>query len=123
TWHTSDTAPPGGVHPNRGSGAGGGAAGQQKVGPGRGRPARRLRPFGPPRPRRGRGPGTPAHGPHAASSLVMPPPPDLTVWSEHLRSTLERYDESLLRRVATRLCKPRNQWPADELIERCLATV
>jgi hypothetical protein len=44
-------------------------------------------------------------------------------WSHRLRSTLERYDEPLLRRVANRLCKPRNQWPAEELIERCLATV
>jgi hypothetical protein len=44
-------------------------------------------------------------------------------WSHRLRSTLERYDEPLLRQVANRLCKPRNQWPAEELIERCLATV
>ena len=37
--------------------------------------------------------------------------------SDWLRETLERYDESLLRQVATRLCKPRNQWPAEELID------
>ena len=27
-----------------------------------------------------------------------------------------------MRAVATKLCKPRNQWPAGELIDRCLAT-
>ncbi len=43
-------------------------------------------------------------------------------WSARLRQTLESYDEALLRRVAARLFKPRNQWPADELIERGLAT-
>jgi hypothetical protein len=48
---------------------------------------------------------------------------DPSAWSDHLRHTLERYDEPLLRQVANRLCKPRNQWPADELIDRCLATV
>jgi hypothetical protein len=40
-----------------------------------------------------------------------------------LRQTLQRYDESLLRRVAGRLLKPRNQWPVDELIERMEAAV
>src|SRR5439155_23801478 len=43
-------------------------------------------------------------------------------WSDILRQTLARYDEPLLRRVAARLIKPRNQWPADELITRCAAT-
>jgi hypothetical protein len=43
-------------------------------------------------------------------------------WSDLLRGTLERYDEPLLRQVANKLCKPRNQWPAEELVERCLAT-
>jgi XPB/Ssl2-like helicase family protein len=43
--------------------------------------------------------------------------------SELLRQTLERYDESLLRRVAGRLLKPRNQWPIVELIERMQAAV
>src|SRR5438270_10606363 len=43
-------------------------------------------------------------------------------WSEILRQTLARYDEPLLRRVAARLIKPRNQWPADELVTRCAAT-
>lgn len=44
-------------------------------------------------------------------------------WSDLVRQTLERYDEHLLRQVASRLCKPRNQWPTEELIERCLQTV
>ncbi|HYV35292.1 MAG TPA: helicase-associated domain-containing protein, partial [Gemmataceae bacterium] len=47
---------------------------------------------------------------------------DPATWSEHLRHTLEQYDEPLLRLVANKLCKPRNQWPTEELIERCLAT-
>src|SRR5262249_41737684 len=33
----------------------------------------------------------------------------------------QRYNEPLLRRVAARLLKPRNEWPTEELIERCLA--
>jgi hypothetical protein len=48
---------------------------------------------------------------------------DITFWTDHLRQTLERYDEPLLRRVAAKLLKPRNQWPAEELIERSVATV
>lgn len=43
-------------------------------------------------------------------------------WSSRLRATLQAYDEDLLRRVAAKLFKPRNQWPAEELIERSLAT-
>jgi hypothetical protein len=43
--------------------------------------------------------------------------------SELLGQLLQRYDESLLRRVAGRLLKPRNQWPIEELIERMLAAV
>jgi hypothetical protein len=38
-----------------------------------------------------------------------------------LERTLGLYDESLLRQVAAKLIKPRNQWPAAELIERCRA--
>ena len=41
-------------------------------------------------------------------------------WSERLRRTLACYDEGLLRAVAARLVKPRNQWPAEELIERAV---
>ncbi|MFO0965194.1 MAG: hypothetical protein U0793_06365 [Gemmataceae bacterium] len=40
-----------------------------------------------------------------------------------LVAALQSYDGRLLRRVAQRLCKPRNQWPAAELIERCLGTL
>src|SRR5216683_585827 len=39
-----------------------------------------------------------------------------------LERSLRVYDEPLLRQVAAKLIKPRNQWPADELIERCCAT-
>jgi len=48
---------------------------------------------------------------------------DATAWSELLRRTLGRYRESLLRAVASRLLRPRNFWPAEELIERSLASV
>jgi hypothetical protein len=48
---------------------------------------------------------------------------DPAFWSEHLRRTLQRYDEPLLRLVAGKLLRPRGQWPVDELIERCVATV
>jgi hypothetical protein len=44
-------------------------------------------------------------------------------WTDQLRQTLHCYDEGLLRQVADRLCKPRNHWPVDELIDRCLAAV
>jgi hypothetical protein len=44
-------------------------------------------------------------------------------WREHLTRTLRGYDEKLLRQVSLKLCKPRNQWPIDELIERDLATL
>src|SRR5436309_3473096 len=51
------------------------------------------------------------------------PPPampatDPVYWSEHLRRNLQLYDEPLLRQVAGRLIKPRNQWPAADLIKR-----
>jgi hypothetical protein len=52
--------------------------------------------------------------------MALSPSPS---WSDLVRQTLERYDDSLLRQVASKLCKPRNQWPSDELIERCLQTV
>ena len=54
----------------------------------------------------------------------MPPPepnPDNPLWPGRVRQALSRYDEALLRAVAQRLLKPRNQWPAEELIERALA--
>src|SRR6476646_2341997 len=42
---------------------------------------------------------------------------------ELLERALRRYDEALLRPVAGRLLRPRNQWPLDDLIARCLATL
>jgi hypothetical protein len=42
---------------------------------------------------------------------------------EVVRTTLGRYDESLLRAVAARLFKPRSQWPADELAARAADTL
>jgi hypothetical protein len=47
--------------------------------------------------------------------------PDIADWSERMRQTLQRYDELLLRPVASRLAKPRGHWPAEELIDRCLS--
>src|SRR5262245_46023818 len=43
-------------------------------------------------------------------------------WLDLMRRTLARYDEALLRQVAARLVKPRNQWPAEELVARCADT-
>jgi hypothetical protein len=48
--------------------------------------------------------------------------PEAAFWSDLLRRTLGAYDEALLRQVAGRLLKPRNQWPVDDLIERVAAT-
>jgi hypothetical protein len=47
---------------------------------------------------------------------------DASSWSEQLQRTLSRYDEALLRAVAAKLLKPRNQWPIDELIARSVTT-
>jgi hypothetical protein len=44
-------------------------------------------------------------------------------WSDRVRDVLARYDEPLLRQVAGRLLRPRNQWPVDELIQRSLDTL
>jgi hypothetical protein len=43
---------------------------------------------------------------------------DPTFWSELQQQTLTCYGEALLRQVAARLVKPRNQWPVEDLIER-----
>ena len=48
---------------------------------------------------------------------------DPTLWSDLLRRTLSAYDEPFLRQIAARLIKPRNQWPVEELIDRCVAAV
>src|SRR5262245_40907564 len=45
---------------------------------------------------------------------------DPAYWNAYLRRTLACYDAPLLRQVAGNLCRPRNQWPAEELIERSL---
>src|SRR5262245_38508889 len=44
-------------------------------------------------------------------------------WSDRVRRVFERYHERLLRQVAGRLYKPRNQWPVEDLIERSVATI
>jgi hypothetical protein len=49
--------------------------------------------------------------------------PSVELWTDHLRRTLLSYEEPLLRRVSNKLCRPRNHWPAQELIDRCLATL
>lgn len=46
--------------------------------------------------------------------------PNTSIWTDEVRKTLESYDESLLRKVAARLVKPRTQLAAEELIERSL---
>ncbi len=43
-------------------------------------------------------------------------------WTDTLRRTLACYDEALLRRVASRLVKPRTQKSVEELIDRSVAT-
>src|SRR5579871_1613151 len=48
---------------------------------------------------------------------------DPASWSDQVRRVLRHYDEELLRQVAARLYRPRSQWPAEELIERCVATL
>src|SRR5688572_26133297 len=51
----------------------------------------------------------------------MTPPAEQ--WSQHTHHTLKRYDEALLRQVAHKLCKPRNQWPVHELLDRVTAAL
>src|ERR1700730_4987648 len=48
---------------------------------------------------------------------------DAAYWTDLVRQTLLRYRGSLVREVAGRLVKPRGQWPVEELIDRCVATV
>ncbi|HTU91509.1 MAG TPA: helicase-associated domain-containing protein [Gemmataceae bacterium] len=48
---------------------------------------------------------------------------DPAYWSELQRHTLASYDEALLRQVAARLVKPRNQWPIEDLVERGAAVM
>jgi hypothetical protein len=49
--------------------------------------------------------------------------PSAEQWTVHTRHTLHRYDEALLRHVAHKLCKPRNQWPVHELLDRVTAAL
>src|SRR5262245_32356533 len=58
---------------------------------------------------------------HPSSFSSMPTDP--ASWSDHLRATLARYDEALVRKVAGRLVKPRNLWPVEDLISRCIDTI
>jgi Helicase conserved C-terminal domain len=51
------------------------------------------------------------------------PPPSAANLTEHFRRTLSCYDEALLRQVAQKLCRPRNQWPAEELVERIVGAL
>src|SRR5262245_30143888 len=46
--------------------------------------------------------------------------PEADHWTERVRQTLRRYEPALLRQVASNLCRPRNQWPVDELIDRSI---
>ena len=48
---------------------------------------------------------------------------DSASWSDRVRGVLRHYDEELLRQVAAKLYRPRSQWPVDELVERCVATL
>jgi hypothetical protein len=48
---------------------------------------------------------------------------DPAFWLELQRQTLDCYEEALLRQVAARLVKPRNQWPVADLIERTAAVL
>ncbi|MGE3809731.1 MAG: hypothetical protein AB7K24_34120, partial [Gemmataceae bacterium] len=50
-------------------------------------------------------------------------PREPTLWGERVRQALGHYDIALLRAVSDKLFKPRSQWPAEELIERCLSTL
>lgn len=45
------------------------------------------------------------------------------VWNLRVREALAHFSEPLLRQVVQKLLKPRNQWPADELIERSVSSL
>ncbi|MSR30631.1 MAG: hypothetical protein EXR99_03915 [Gemmataceae bacterium] len=44
-------------------------------------------------------------------------------WEKQVRLTLGRFDERLLREVAQKLVRPRNTWPVEDLIDRCVDTL
>src|SRR5262245_44012342 len=49
----------------------------------------------------------------ALSAAASPSDP----WPDLLRQMLRSYDETLLRKVAGALCRPRSHWPVAELID------
>jgi hypothetical protein len=55
--------------------------------------------------------------------VTVAPSPAQPDWTALLRDTLEHYDEALVRVVAGKLLRPRNEWPVEELIERSVGTV
>jgi hypothetical protein len=48
---------------------------------------------------------------------------EIASWSGAVRATAGKYDEPLLRQVAGKLFRPRNQWAPEELIERIVAAL
>lgn len=48
---------------------------------------------------------------------------DTEAWAVQARNALAAFEEPLLREVAGRLVRPRNRWPAAELIDRCLTAL
>jgi hypothetical protein len=42
---------------------------------------------------------------------------------DRVASTLQRYDEPLLRKVAARLARPRGNWPVDDLVRKCVEVI
>src|SRR5690242_2109718 len=99
-----------------------GAAGPPQDGAGHRRSAHRPRPAGAAGARRGGGRGIEEDGPYAAGGQPLMPRSDPAAWSDLMRQALGRYDEPLLRQVAAKLVRSRNQWPAEELVERAVAT-
>jgi hypothetical protein len=49
--------------------------------------------------------------------------PNSTPWEHHLERTLGCYDDLLLRETAAKLLKPRGQWPAADLVQRCIGAL
>ena len=48
------------------------------------------------------------------------PAPEPVSWRDRIADAMGRYDETLLRKVAGRLVRPRGQWPVSDLISRCV---
>lgn len=47
---------------------------------------------------------------------------DDAAWTERLRDALGRCEPALVRQVAAKLVRPRNEWPVEDLIDRCVAS-